>query len=79
MDASVRARLDAIGDCAKPYPSLAVPAYADLAKLPRSPGAPGWTATEFDIDAQGRPLNVHTVAGSGNAAFDHAAGEARRR
>lgn len=70
----VRARIDAAsGDCVSPYPAPALRAFPDLKALPQVPGEVSWTATRFDIDARGRPVNLSVAASSGNAALDRAA------
>lgn len=77
--AALRERIDAMGDCGRPYPTLSVRVFPDYPSLPKLPGAPSWTVTRFDISGAGRPVNIMTVGGIGNAALDRAATDALRR
>ncbi|MBI1402138.1 MAG: TonB family protein [Porphyrobacter sp.] len=73
-----RARLDpatwdrfAPGNCReRPRVAPLLRAYPDWRKLERRAGEWGWTYVGYDIDAEGVPVNLETLAGSGDPGFD---------
>lgn len=60
-------------------PTMLLRAYPDYAKLPPVPGAPAYSVVAFDIDRAGVPVNVGTLAGSGQAKLDEAGRDAVAR
>ena len=69
----------ASGDCGETRPAPLLRAFPDMDKLPRTPGALGWTVTRYDLDARGVPVHAITAASSGDSALDRAASEALGR
>lgn len=75
-----RARIDkaswdrfASGDCRDSRsPALLLQAFPDWRKLEPRTGDWGWTYVRYDIDAEGVPVNVATVLGSGDPRIDSA-------
>lgn len=64
-------------DCRRrPHPAELLRAYPDFEKLPGTPGERQWSMTGYDLDKKGRPINVQTVAGTGDAALDAASRKA---
>lgn len=57
-------------------PALLLQAFPDWRKLEARPGDWGWTYVRYDIDAEGLPVNVATVLGSGDPKIDSAGVEA---
>lgn len=45
-------------------------AFPDFRSLPATPGVRDWSMVRFDVDTDGVPNNVETVAGTGNVALD---------
>lgn len=67
------------GDCAKPrYPAVRVRAYPAFDRIPQAPGSASYAMVGFDIDASGKPRNLHIQSSDGNAALDRAAIKAVR-
>ena len=44
----------------------------DYRKLPKRPGANHWVFVSYDIDAEGKPINLETAGSTGNAAIETA-------
>lgn len=64
-------------DCLRqPRPAALLRAYPDFQKIAGTPGERQWSMTSYDTDAKGRPINVRTIAGTGNAPLDAAARKA---
>lgn len=60
-------------DCIDPPPALRARAFPDFKPIVVTPGTRDWTMTGYDIDRTGKPVRVHIVATTGNAALDRAA------
>ena len=67
-----RATYPAGSDCFDPGPAVRLRAFPPFDTLPQEPGQIGWSMTQFDVDAAGRPVNLRTVAGTGSASLDAA-------
>lgn len=62
----------------EPRPQPLLQAYPDFLALPGTPGVKHWSMLAYDLDKKGRPIDVRTTDGTGNAALDRAAVEAMR-
>ena len=62
----------------EPRPQPLVQVYPDFRKVPGTPGVKDWSMVRYDTDARGRPRNLRTVSGTGNAALDAASLKAIR-
>ncbi|HUD95771.1 TonB family protein [Sphingobium sp.] len=63
---------------AAPRPAPLNRAFPDFNALPATPGTRDWTMVGYDLDAKGRPVRPHVVAGTDNAALDKASVKAVR-
>lgn len=50
--------------------------HPEFAKIPATPGVRDWTLIRFDVDQQGKPFNIASLTGTGNAALEAAGVEA---
>lgn len=67
------ARIRAAGNCADaPRPEPLLAAFPNYRALPGSPGVKDWSLVGYDLDARGRPVAVHVVAGTANESLDAA-------
>lgn len=72
-------RIGAVGNCRdKPRPAPLLRGHPEFLKLKATPGARDWSLVGYDTDADGRPINVRIVQGTGNDELDAAAIEAIR-
>ncbi len=81
LDSAVMKRVrDASPGCysAAP-PKILTRSYPDSDAIPQPSGIVSMAVTGFDIDADGKPVRVRTVASDGNAALDAAARDAVSR
>lgn len=68
------------GDCmAQPRPMPLMRAFPDFDKIASTAGARDWVMVGYDLDAGGRPMGSHIVAGTGNSELDHASMRAVRK
>lgn len=64
-------------DCLRqPRPAVLLRAYPDFRKIAGTPGERQWSMTNYDLNANGRPIGVRTIAGTGSPALDAAARKA---
>jgi hypothetical protein len=58
--------------CFEPAAAPLLRAFPDFKAMPGESGLRGWSMVGFDLDANGRPLRPHVVAGTGFAPLDAA-------
>lgn len=67
-------------DCRRrPHPAPLLRAYPDFNGIAAVPGDRAWSMTAYDLNRRGRPVNVRTVAGTGDASLDVASRKAVAR
>lgn len=58
--------------CGEPQPLVRRRSYPDFKAIPQAPATRSWSMIGFDIDPQGKPVNVHVFRSTANAALDRA-------
>ena len=62
--------------CFDPTPALLNRAFPDFTTIAGKPGQPLWSMVGYDIDADGKPVRVHSLAGSRSPLLDAASRQA---
>lgn len=64
---------------AAPRPAPLIRVLPDFRNVPATAGVKDWTMIGYDQDAEGRPVGVRRITGTGNAALDRASVTAMKR